>query len=758
MRLIILASLFLVALFSFLLLILSHFFPDITIPKDGLLVMNGVTNIALLVVFYLKTQEQVAPTNQVIVNHPLPIPQQQYNDDWVLSQIPNLLCLKDKEGYWLKASDDYLKLFNLQHVDYYGKSDDELSRLPESNWRALNFSAIQDKRAWLLRRSIHETYPINDAESPGDALEITRTPIFDSERRHSKMLLTGHNVKTEKSSDRESFAYTFQVCHLSVMILDINFKISHTNKSFLMLTGYQAKDIEAKPLSAFIESSVPVQSDEFVVINDERCWTGELMFRHKAGHYIPVKLEATEINKDGQIINYFATLLDITRQRQSEKRIMRIANYDELTGLANRAIFFERLENVLTNAKSQSWNVVVFFINLDRFKGINDTLGHDGGNQLLKDVAFRLRSITGNRNLVARLSGDEFVLFVLEDKVQSQIMYSATLAAGDLLVKLADPFYILNRDIFITGSIGIALYPEDGTSAEMLLKHADMAMQEAKRQGRNNYQFYRKDLASEAEDRLLMELNLRKAIEKGELQLYFQPQYYASSQKIFGAEVLIRWLHIIDSKIQMIPPDHFISIAEESGLIVEIGAWILRTACVQLKLWQDQGYGLKQVSVNVSARQFLDDNFLETVKQALLDARLNPESLELELTESLLAGDLKKIELQLNRLKKMGIKIALDDFGTGYSSLSYLKNLPIDVLKIDQSFIREMTMGSKDARLASAIISMGHSLGQKIIAEGVETEQQLEYLTRRGCDIIQGYYFSPPLPIDKMTMLLIAEA
>ena len=315
----------------------------------------------------------------------------------------------------------------------------------------------------------------------------------------------------------------------------------------------------------------------------------------------------------------------------------------------------------------------------------------------------------------------------------------------------------MNRDIFITASIGIALYPEDGTSAEMLLKNADMAMQEAKRQGRNNYQFYRKDLADEAGNRLLTELNLRKALERGELQLYYQPQYYASSRAIFGAEVLIRWLHIVDSRTQMIPPDYFISIAEESGLIVEIGAWILRTACVQLKQWQDQGYSLKQVSVNVSARQFLDDNFLETVKQALLDAGLNPESLELELTESLLAGDLKKIELQLNRLKKMGIKIALDDFGTGYSSLSYLKNLPIDVLKIDQSFIREMTMGSKDARLASAIISMGHSLGQKIIAEGVETEQQLEYLTRRGCDIIQGYYFSPPLPVDKMTAILVAE-
>ncbi|MCF7986455.1 MAG: EAL domain-containing protein [Methylovulum sp.] len=756
MRLTILASLFLVALFSFLLLILSHFFPTITFPKESLLVMNGVTNIALLVVFYLKTQEKPVQPPPVSMNHPLPIPHQ-YNDYWALLQIPNLLCLKDKDGCWLKASDEYLQLYNLQGVDYYGKSDDELSRLPESNWRALNFSAIQDKRAWLLRRSIQEACPVNDAGVESNALEITRTPIFDSEQRHSKMLLTGQKVKVEKLSDWESLAHTLHACHLNVMILDVDFKIYSINKSFLILTGYQEKDIETKPLSAFIESRMQIREDEFVVVNDERCWSCELMFRHKAGHYIPVKLDITEINKDGQIINYFATLLDITRQRQSEKRIMRIANYDELTGLANRAIFFERLENVLTNASSKNLNLVIFFINLDRFKGVNDTLGHEGGNRLLKEVAFRLRSITGNRNLVARLNGDEFVLFVLEDKVKSQAMYSATLAAGDLLVKLANPFFILNRDIFITASIGIALYPEDGTSAEMLLKNADMAMQEAKRQGRNNYQFYRKDLADEAGNRLLTELNLRKALERGELQLYYQPQYYASSRAIFGAEVLIRWLHIVDSRTQMIPPDYFISIAEESGLIVEIGAWILRTACVQLKQWQDQGYSLKQVSVNVSARQFLDDNFLETVKQALLDAGLNPESLELELTESLLAGDLKKIELQLNRLKKMGIKIALDDFGTGYSSLSYLKNLPIDVLKIDQSFIREMTMGSKDARLASAIISMGHSLGQKIIAEGVETEQQLEYLTRRGCDIIQGYYFSPPLPVDKMTAILVAE-
>ncbi|MGR8952495.1 MAG: putative bifunctional diguanylate cyclase/phosphodiesterase, partial [Gammaproteobacteria bacterium] len=302
-----------------------------------------------------------------------------------------------------------------------------------------------------------------------------------------------------------------------------------------------------------------------------------------------------------------------------------------------------------------------------------------------------------------------------------------------------------------------SIFPEDGTTSEVLLKNADIAMNEAKNIGRNNYQFYRRDFSVAVRDRLTMELDLRKAIARNELQLYFQPQYLAKDRLLCGAEVLIRWFQVVDGETRMVPPNLFIPVAEDSGLIVEIGKWILRSSCEQMKRWLEEAIPLPQISVNISARQFNDPDFLRLVEEALSDSGLPPEHLELEITESMLIGDIRRIELQLKRLKKMGIKLALDDFGTGYSSLSYLKNFPVDVLKIDQSFIREMTHDSRDANIARAIIEMGHSLGQKIVAEGVETEEQLRYLVRRECDIIQGYFFSPPLPGPKMSDLLHSQ-
>ncbi|MDP2903513.1 MAG: EAL domain-containing protein [Methylovulum sp.] len=675
-----------------------------------------------------------------------------------LEHLPGFLCLKDKDGHWLRASRNYLLVFNLQDADYLGKTDDELAQYPLSDARALKLSAIQDKSAWHLGRPVKETRIIAGPDMNNGILEITRTPVFGVGQNRLKLVVTGRFADQGEKPESDGLANTLQVCHLNVAFLDANFRISGVNNAFSLLTGYLVDDIENKPLSFMIEGGFELTHRDFINAGNGYFWTGELLCRHKNGQLFPVKLDITGIAKDNQDSSYFATLLDITRQKQSEKRIMQIAHFDDLTGLANRTMFFDRLNQFISESKHRQLHAVVFCINLDRFKAVNDSLGHGAGNQLLKEAAVRLRSLMGNRDVVARLGGDEFALLISNEKAHEQTMYSASLIAGEVLHKLSETFDVNKREVFIGASIGIAIYPEDGSSAEMLLKNANIAMYEAKRQGRNNYQFYNMDHADAAQDRLLMEFNLRKAMEKNELRLYYQPQYYAASRKIFGAEVLIRWFHATDGETKMIPPDKFIWIAEETGLIVEMGAWVMRTACLQLKKWLDEGYGLRQVSINVSARQFIDDQFLKTVEDALDGAQLNGGNLELELTESQLIGDIKQIELQLHRLKKMGIKIALDDFGTGYSSLSYLKNLPIDVLKIDQSFIREMTMGSKDARLAATIIQMGHLLGQKIIAEGVETEQQLMYLTHRGCDIIQGYYFSQPLPVHKMTALLVSEA
>ena len=333
-------------------------------------------------------------------------------------------------------------------------------------------------------------------------------------------------------------------------------------------------------------------------------------------------------------------------------------------------------------------------------------------------------------------------------------MFFSSLIADKIIKSLAQVFAIKRHEIFVGSSIGISIFPEDGTSSEELLKHADVAMYEAKNKGRNNYQFYKKEFSIASQGRLALENDLRKAIDKGELQLFYQPQINAQSKRVSGAEALIRWFHDPHVKNKIIPPDYFIPIAEETGLIIEIGKWILETACYQFKTWLNAGLSIPQISVNVSARQFMDDGFMQSVEDALNKAELEPKYLELEITESMLAGNLDKIELQLKRLKKMGIKIALDDFGTGYSSLSYLKKFSIDILKIDQSFVRELTIDSKDASIACAIIEMGHSLNQKIVAEGVENETQLMFLCERKCDYIQGYYISKPLPVFKMTTFL----
>jgi len=483
-------------------------------------------------------------------------------------------------------------------------------------------------------------------------------------------------------------------------------------------------------------------------------WLREFECRHKQGHVFTAQIEMTAIKTDEYNLHYFASLTDISEQKRLESRIKQLSQHDDLTGLCNRPLFFERLGQFLSTSGRYRLHAVVLHIDLDRFKSINESLDHDAGDELLKLAGTRLSNMTRKGDVAARLSGNEFALLLLNDKDHERTVYAASMVAKKIIQSLSEAFYIQRKEVFIGVSIGIAMFPEDASTPETLLKNADFAMHEAKNSGPNNYQFYRKDYNDARKDRLTMEMDLRKAIARNELQLYYQPQYLAKDRLLCGAEVLIRWFHCDNGETKMVPPDCFIPLAEESGLIFEIGKWILRSACGQIKLWQEDGIPLPQVSVNISARQFTDPDFLQIVEEALSDSALAPEHLEIEITESMLIGDVKRIELQLKRLKKMGIRVALDDFGTGYSSLSYLKNFPVDVLKIDQSFIREMTCDSRDRNIARAIIEMGHSLGQKIVAEGVETEEQLRYLVGRKCDIIQGYFFSPPLSGNKMTDLL----
>lgn len=748
---------------DFLYLVAAVFYPELHYEKY-LLIINGVfMGIAVAVCFWKQhpepAQEKPPPSHEAS-NVSL-----KFSDQLLINHFPDLLCLKDKDGRWLRASRHYLEILNLQNVDYIGKTDIVLARYPNCNMEALKISVIQDKSAWHTRQQVRETRTFSRANKPDQTLVITRTPVFDSAQQKFRLIVTGTVAdKYEQEKERlELISHVFDVCHLSFALLDEHFNINEINIAFSELTGYQINEIEKKHISFIISAGENKKFDPvhaiFFKSQDRKYWSGELFCQPKKGQDFPVKLDMTLVNKDNSdSIVYFASLSDITRQKLAEKRIMQIAHYDDLTGLPNRVMFFERLGQFFSTSQRYHLHAVVFFIDLDRFKAVNDNLGHDAGNELLKEAARRLLLITRKGDIVARLSGDEFALLMLNEKSHGEAIYSASLIAKKIIEKLSEVFYIQRREVFIGSSIGISIYPEDGSSPETLIKNSDIAMYEAKNKGRNNYQFYKKDFIVANQDRLTLELNLRKAISKNELQLYYQPQFKADSRELCGAEVLIRWFHGDYDQKKMIPPDCFIPIAEDTGLIIDIGKWILRTACEQVKAWLNEGFPLQQVSVNISARQFFDPNFLQIVEDALKDADLAPEHLELEITESMLIGDTKSIELQLHRLKKMGIKIALDDFGTGYSSLAYLKDFPIEILKIDRSFVRNMTVDSKDARIVSAIIDMGHSLGQKIVAEGVESEEQLRFLLVRECDIIQGYYFSQPVPGHKMTELLRSES
>ncbi|MCK5478515.1 MAG: EAL domain-containing protein, partial [Methylococcales bacterium] len=595
--------------------------------------------------------------------------------------------------------------------------------------------------------------------------EIISAPVFDQDNQPVRLLVTGQLVQNSqnKTNQLELLTSIFSTSHLSFIILDKSLKITSANNAFSSLLGYSLDEVKNQPISYIINSKpnnnfcATLQS--YFRENKNQLWSGNIDCKKRNRVIFISKLEIKPIlSKNDTVDHYFVTLEDITLLKQNEKRILQIAHYDHLTGLVNRIMFMDRMAQFLSSAKRHQLKVIIFFIDLDNFKVVNDTLGHEAGDEVLKEVANRLLSITRTEDIVARFSGDEFAILLFDEKPHGKVIFSASMVADRIIRGLAKVFHIQRHELFVGSSIGISIYPEDGLSSEILLKNADIAMYEAKNKGRNNYQFYKKEFSIASQDRLEIENDLRKAIVVKELELFYQPQYTAHSRELSGAEVLIRWFQNPQGTNKMIPPDHFIPIAEETGLIIEIGAWILKTACSQFKQWLNKGFALPQVSVNVSARQFMDDGFMQSVEDALNDANLDPKYLELEITESMLIGDLNKIELQLKRLKRMGIKIALDDFGTGYSSLSYLKKFPIDILKIDQSFIREMTAGSKDASIARAIIEMGHSLNQKIVAEGVENENQLLFLSQHKCDYIQGYYFSRPLPVHKMTILLEEDA
>jgi predicted signal transduction protein with EAL and GGDEF domain len=445
-------------------------------------------------------------------------------------------------------------------------------------------------------------------------------------------------------------------------------------------------------------------------------------------------------------------------RKKAEEKILFLAYYDSLTSLPNRVLFKDRLNQTLLIAQRHQRILAILFLDLDNFKRINDTLGHPAGDELLKQVADRLSNYIRKSDsisrystdefsaVVARLGGDEFTILLTEI---AQV-HDTIKVAQRILDAIAQPFDIEGQEVFITASIGIAIYPIDGEDVDSLLKNCDTAMYHAKNEGRNNYKFYEQSLNKTALDILALENNLRKALDKQEFRVYYQPRIDIRTRNVVGFEALIRWRH---SQKGIIPPSEFIPIAEETGLIIPIGEWVLNEACKQNKTWQAAGFAPVFISVNLSGKQFKQQNLIKVIDHAMSEVRLAPKYLELEITESIIQ-DTKSTAGILRELRNLGLKIAVDDFGTGYSSLSYLRRFPLDTLKIDRSFVKDIAKDPDSEAIVKAIIAMAHCLKLKVIAEGVETEEQLKFLSDEGCDEFQGYLISPPLPADEVVRFL----
>ncbi len=448
---------------------------------------------------------------------------------------------------------------------------------------------------------------------------------------------------------------------------------------------------------------------------------------------------------DGHLISR-AIRYSIERKR-AEQGMRYLAHYDSLTGLANRTLFRERLDRALIRAKRSQSQVAILYIDLDRFKQINDTLGHEVGDDILVDISKRLTTCIRQDDTVARLGGDEFMLML--ENINSQ--NDAALIAKKIIDVLVKPCMANGRELFITPSIGITIFPNDHMEANELLKNADAAMYRAKEKGRNRFQFYTEGMNQDSLQRMDMEASLRRALDNNEFVLHYQPKFDIKTQALTGAEALIRWNH---PKMGMVPPFDFIPLAEETGLIVPIGEWVIKEACRNMQTWKLQGYDPIRIAVNLSPRQFYQSEIVDMILDCLIEHEVKPNEFEVEITEGLLMEDTETTISLLNKLKVWGLHISIDDFGTGYCSLGYLKNFPIDTLKIDRSFVKDIMTEPDDAAITQAIIALAHTLRLSVTAEGIETEDQLKFLKQHNCNEGQGYLYSKPIPAEELTQII----
>ncbi|AHE98042.1 diguanylate cyclase [Thioalkalivibrio paradoxus ARh 1] len=549
-------------------------------------------------------------------------------------------------------------------------------------------------------------------------------------------------------------AMVFEHTRDGVVVTDADVRILSVNRAFTEITGYTQDEVYGRNPSVLASGhhDTAFYRSLWEQLREFGHWQGEIRDRRKNGETYAEWLTIDSVLDDaGNVTHYVGVFTDISGIKESQERLEFLAHHDALTGLPNRVLLESRLAKALERAQRRGHRVALLYIDLDRFKAINDGLGHPVGDELLRQVPDRLQPRLRREDTLGRTGGDEFML-LLEHVNQPD---EAARLAQDVLALLQAPFTLPSgHEVFIGASIGISLFPDDGASSSELVRNADSAMYRAKELGRNTFHFYTEELTRAASRRLALETRLRKALEHREFVLHFQPQISVADGATIGVEALVRWN---DQETGLVGPDEFIPVAEESGLIAPLGLWVLKEACRQLQVWRHRGLGLAKVAVNVSSQQFLLQDVTARVAEALEVSGLPPECLQLEITESLLMKQANSAAAMLRSLKNLGVGLVIDDFGTGYSSLAYLRTFPIDRLKIDQSFVREIETDHGARKIASAVIAMGHNLSLKVLAEGVENAHQLEILEALECDAYQGFLASAPLPAEDVPAWLAAR-
>ncbi|WEH07803.1 EAL domain-containing protein [Alicyclobacillus fastidiosus] len=660
--------------------------------------------------------------------------------------LPDFINVKDGQGRWIEANAVALDVFHLpRDVDYRGKRDSELAAFTPFFAESLQFCEVTDEQVWKDGQVVRGREEIPQPDGGVRVFDTIKVPLFHEDGSRKLLIVIGRDITEhdrahhELEESKQRYRSLFYNSPNAVFSLDLNRNFSSLNSKMVALCGYEADELIGKPFSTIV--SEECQSDAVKlhrVALEDPSQSIELSIRRKDAKIVDINLYEMPIVVNSETIGVYGVAKDISDQKRSEQIIHHMAFYDTLTGLANRALLTKTIEDAIEDLRHHDRSLALLFLDLDNFKSLNDTKGHSVGDQFLKQVAERLRTcVSSTKDLICRLGGDEFVVLLPTVTNCTEVRN----VACKILNSFEKPWYLEDEKLVFTASVGIAMTSDSHQSAERLIRNADIAMYEAKRKGKNTYQYFDQKLNERIHRRFEIEKSLRRALECEEFKLLFQPQIDTVTKAITGAEALIRWEH---PELGLVSPGEFIDVAEDSGLIVPIGKWVIREVCAYIKKWIDAGVPLVRVSLNVSPRQFQDENFVDYFTQVLSETRVSGKWIGVEITECGIIQDVQYAQKTIMELRKMGIAIDIDDFGTGYSSFSYLMDFPVDKIKIDQAFVKDMHI-EKAGAIVKSVISLAHNLNMLSIAEGVETEKQSTLLASYGCDEQQGYFFHGPV-------------